>query len=667
MRWGRGKKAPGTRQETNCCGLLHALVRQPRSFPIRFFALACIVWLTSCSSCPAYTALVAFGDSYTDTGNAPSSPTSYWNGRFSNGPLWIEDLCPMLGFSYDAANNYAVSGSESDELGLQISGFPGTGDGDNVLFAIWSGSNDFGNHLDIGYDDSAWNTRINDTVSSLTTASDLLYQKGARQIILFNQIDLTRVPYILNFYSGTARSYILGKIQLFNSRLAAAIPSLLNSHPGLQVYLVDAYSNLNNVLNNYQALGFTKANVGAINDTTLTDDSFSGPGANYVFWDSEHPTAKLHGLIAGWVAADLPPPPPPTIAISAPAQGSQFTAPATISVTADVAANGWSINQVSLFSNGNLVSTATAQPYSFSLSALPVGAYSITAEATYGTDQSVMSGGTQVSVNPPPGSTPPAPWLFQDIGDVGQAGITYYDSKATFILEGAGNDIWDVADAFQFAYQPFVGDGSIIGLVTSLQDTDGYAKAGLMLRESLDPGARNVLVFVTPTSGTGFQYRPNASGVSDYSLGNSAAPPYWLKLERLGTNFNGYGSSDGTNWTSLGSVGIPMGTNIYSGLAVTSHDTALLSTASFANVQVSHPAPPIIAAPAFLNIARLATGAMQLNISGTTGATYVCQVSTNLIIWMQILTNQNTTGSFGLQVPRAAPGARGFYRVLSVR
>jgi len=355
------------------------------------------------------------------------------------------------------------------------------------------------------------------------------------------------------------------------------------------------------------------------------------------------------------------------IAISAPEPGSQFTAPATISVTADIAPNGWSINQVSLFSNGNLVSTTSSQPYSFSLSALPVGAYSLTAEATYGTDQSVTSGATQFSVNPPPGSAPPAPWLFQDIGDVGQAGVTYYDSKATFILEGAGSDIWDVADAFQFAYQPFKGDGSIMGLITSLQDTDGYAKAGLMLRESLDPGARNVLVFVTPTSGTGFQDRPIASGLSGYASSNSASAPYWLKLERLGTNYNGYGSSDGTNWTSLGSVAIPMGTNIYAGLAVTSHDTALLSTASFVNVQVSHPAPPIIAAPAFLNIARLVTGAMQLNIAGTTGATYICQVSTNLVNWTPILTNQITAGSFGLQVPPALPGAHRFYRALSVR
>jgi hypothetical protein len=573
----------------------------------------------------------------------------------------------MLGFAYDAGNNYAVSGSESDELGLQISQFPGTSDGDNVLFAIWSGSNDFGNHLNVGYDDSAWNTRINGTVSSLMTASDLLYQKGARQIVLFNQIDLTRVPYILNSYSSSFRIYILGKIQQFNSQLASAIPGLLSSHPGLQVYLVDAYSNLNDVLNNYPSLGFTNANLGAINDPSLTDYSFSGPGADYVFWDSEHPTAKTHGLIASWVAAVLPPPPPPTIAISAPLAGSQFIAPATISVAAVISANGWSINQVSLFSNRNLVSTTTAQPYTFSLSAIPVGAYSLTVEATYGTDKSVTSDATQVSVNPPPGSVPPPPWLFQDIGDVGQPGITYYETNGTFISEGAGSDIWDVADAFQFAYQPFTGDGSIVGLITSLLDTDGDAKAGLMLRESLDPGARNVMAFVTPTSGNGFQARPTVGGISDFTSGNSASAPYWLKLERLGTNFNGYGSSDGTNWALLGSVAIPMAANVYAGLAVTSHDTALLSTATFVNVQLAHPAPPIIAAPAVLNIARLATGAMQLNIGGTTGATYICQVSTNLISWTPILTNQITTGSFGMQVPRASPGVHRFYRALSVR
>jgi phospholipase/lecithinase/hemolysin len=614
----------------------------------------------------AYTALVAFGDSYTDTGNAPSSPPSYWNGRFSNGPLWIEDLSLSLGFSYNAVNNFAVSGAESDELGIQISGFGGTSDSSNVLFAIWAGSNDFGNHLNLGTDDSAWTTRINGTVSSLMGASDLLYQKGAREIVLFNQIDLTRVPYILNSYSASFRSYILGKIQIFNSQLASAIPGLLSSHPGLKVYVVDAYSNLNALLNSYSSQGFTKATIGAINDPSLLDTSFSGPGASYVFWDSEHPTAKTHGLIAGWVAAALPPPPPPTVDIAA-TGATQLIAPATVSISAAVSANGWPIDQVSLFSNGSLVASTNAQPYVFTVSALGVGVYSFTAQATYGTGQTVSSSATQVSVTPPPGSVPPAPWNSLDIGEVGQTGSTYYTSNQVFIVSGSGSDIWDVADAFEFAYQPFSGDGSIIAKVTSIDNTDGYAKAGLMLRETLDPGAANVLAYLTPSSGTGFQNRLSTNDFSAFTFGNSAAAPYWFKLERLGTNFNGYGSMDGTNWTALGSAAIQMGTNIYAGLAVTSHNNLLLNTASFANVRVYHPAPPVPPTPATLSLARLTNGAILLSVAGSTGATYACQISTNLVNWLPFFTNQTTTSNIQVQLARPPVGIHTFYRALLVR
>jgi phospholipase/lecithinase/hemolysin len=128
-----------------------------------------------------------------------------------------------------------VSGSESDELGVAIAKFGGTSDSTNVLFAIWSGNNDFANHLDIGVNDGTWDTRINHVVSSLMTASDLLYQKGARNLVLFNLMDPTRCPDILNGYSASFRAYIHGKVQIFNSRLAAAIPNLLSSHPGLKV------------------------------------------------------------------------------------------------------------------------------------------------------------------------------------------------------------------------------------------------------------------------------------------------------------------------------------------------------------------------------------------------------------------------------------------------
>lgn len=269
-------------------------------------ALAALAMLApSPSFGSGFTALVAFGDSYTDTGNAPSSPPDYWEGRFSNGPLWVEYLSRQLGFAYDASKNYAVSGSESDELGVAIAKFPGTTDSSAVLFAIWSGNNDFLGHLDIGINDTAWNDSVTHTVSSLTNSCDLLYQKGARNILLFNQFDITKLPYVQGSYSTTYCDYLLGKITTLNAKLDNALGPFLASHPGLQISVVDAYGDFNTLLANYQSYGFTDDTIGAINDPSLTNISFTGPGADYVFWDSQHPTTKTHALIAGWVATVL--------------------------------------------------------------------------------------------------------------------------------------------------------------------------------------------------------------------------------------------------------------------------------------------------------------------------------------------------------------------------
>lgn len=543
------------------------------------------------AACPgslsAYTALVAFGDSYTDTGRAPSSPPNYWAGRFSNGPLWIEYVSEMLGFAYVPANNFAVSGTESNELGLEINNFGGTTDSDNVLFAIWSGNNDFGNHLNIGYNDAAWNNQINSVLSSLLTASDLLYQKGARNILLFNQIDLTQVPYILNSYSASFRSYIASKIQTFNFSLAAALPNFRNSHPGMNVYLVDIHSDLAYLLNNYTALGFSAATLDALDDPNLSDKSFAGPGANYVFWDSQHPTTKTDDLLARWIKNVLPnPTPPPAISIISPQTGAQFTAPATIPIQANVVANGWSISQVAFFENGSLVGQVGSPPYIFSLGSVLDGTITLTAQVAYGSGQTVSSSPIQVTVIPAKGSAPPAPWQHQDIGNVGQAGRVDYFAPGTFELSGSGSDIWDVADAFHYCFQPCSGDATIVARIANVQDTDGYAKAGLMFRASLDPGSPNVLACMTPSNGFDFQWRASQGGVSLYTEGVAATPPAWIKLQRHGDAFEAYGALDGTNWILIGSVNIAMPKTIYVGMAVSAHNNALLNTSTFDSLQV---------------------------------------------------------------------------------
>lgn len=63
---------------------------------------------------------------------------------------------------------------------------------------------------------------------------------------------------------------------------------------------MDLFTKFDEVLMNPAQYGFTNATIAALDDTSLPDKSFTGPGADYVFWNSLHPTTKLHELITVW-------------------------------------------------------------------------------------------------------------------------------------------------------------------------------------------------------------------------------------------------------------------------------------------------------------------------------------------------------------------------------
>jgi len=171
-------------------------------------------------------------------------------------------------------------------------------------------------------------------------------------------------------------------------------------------------------------------------------------------------------------------------------------------------------------------------------------------------------------------------WLDRDIGSVGQAGGSS-ENAGTFSVRGAGADIWGSADGFHFLYQPMSGDGQIVARVATLTRTHDWAKAGVMIRETLAAGAKHASMFVTPAKGTAFQRRLAAGGVSTTTAGVLAAPPRWVKLVRTGATIAAYESADGVAWTLVGSDTVSMVNDVFVGLAVTSHTTAALATATF--------------------------------------------------------------------------------------
>jgi hypothetical protein len=177
----------------------------------------------------------------------------------------------------------------------------------------------------------------------------------------------------------------------------------------------------------------------------------------------------------------------------------------------------------------------------------------------------------------------PSPWQSADIGTVGATG-SVTQTNGTFTVIGSGADIWNNADAFRYVYQTASGDCEIVARVASITNTHVAAKAGVMIRESLNANSVHALVNLTPSVGAEF-IRRTTTGGSSSSTGNSGVTaPYWVRLVRSGSTFTAYRSTDGTNWTTIGSQTITMSTTVYIGLAVTSHNDGTLCTATLDNI-----------------------------------------------------------------------------------
>ncbi|HWL17613.1 MAG TPA: LamG-like jellyroll fold domain-containing protein [Opitutus sp.] len=172
-------------------------------------------------------------------------------------------------------------------------------------------------------------------------------------------------------------------------------------------------------------------------------------------------------------------------------------------------------------------------------------------------------------------------WSETSVGKVGLTGSESSDERtATLTVKGAGTEIGGNADAFHFVYRPLQGDGVVETRIDSVAASHGGAKAGVMIRESLAPGARNVFLGLTPNNGARLQSRVWAGGATNAITAPNLSP-YWVRLERSGSTVVASISADGTHWTEVKKVWIPMAKNAYIGFAVTSRDTQKLATAVF--------------------------------------------------------------------------------------
>ncbi|OHB79217.1 MAG: hypothetical protein A2Z25_14025 [Planctomycetes bacterium RBG_16_55_9] len=155
-------------------------------------------------------------------------------------------------------------------------------------------------------------------------------------------------------------------------------------------------------------------------------------------------------------------------------------------------------------------------------------------------------------------------------------------------MTASGADIAGTVDQLHFAYKTLTGPGSIIARINSVQNTNAWAKAGVMIRETLDPGSKHAFACVTPGNGVAAQGRTTTDGASYSTNQTGIVAPRWVRLERDASgNFTVSHSANGTTWEPVANAvptNIPMASTVYIGLALTSHDPALTCQAVFSNV-----------------------------------------------------------------------------------
>jgi hypothetical protein len=147
----------------------------------------------------------------------------------------------------------------------------------------------------------------------------------------------------------------------------------------------------------------------------------------------------------------------------------------------------------------------------------------------------------------------------------------------TYTITASGADIWAVngveADEFHYAYKMLSGAGSMVARVESVDNTNNWAKAGVMIRETLNPDSSHAMMVVTPAQGASFQRRPGTGATSTNTDSTGIVAPYWVKIERsISGTFTGSISPNGTTWTVVD-------TDSYADIGITSNETEPLYVA----------------------------------------------------------------------------------------
>lgn len=260
--------------------------------------------------------ILVFGDSLSDMGNAKDSINTpdvppYWNGRFSNGPVWVEHLSESMGITTtrgtgtQVGDNRAFGGSQTGQgysylilpnVGAQINSYltnVQTNIGNDELVILWAGGNDF------LYGSGDPDVISANMASHITTLSEA----GASRFIVPNLPPLETTPEVQS-RSNSAQTQMAADVIEYNQKLATVVSDLVSSL-NIEIQLLDTYALFDQIVSNANHLGITNTIDPACSSTgsllPLPICNSGDPVANnveqYLYFDKAHPTATMHAAI----------------------------------------------------------------------------------------------------------------------------------------------------------------------------------------------------------------------------------------------------------------------------------------------------------------------------------------------------------------------------------
>jgi phospholipase/lecithinase/hemolysin len=263
---------------------------------------------------PHFSAIYVFGDSYCDVGNlyaatshtVPPNPP-YFNGRFSNGPLWVEHIASAWGLSMTPSlaggTDYAWGGafvtadqplgggavipSVPHQVELYLLQHGGKAD-PNALYVLEGGGNDIIDALGVGSPQA-----LGFQIALGTASNELLLRKaGARNFLIPNIFNLAIVPEgktfaAFNTAAALATNKALGELLFFEEL-----------DPRIHISNLNSFDLFNAIETDATHFGFTDIVDPCFNGATVCADQ-----AHTLFWDDIHPTVFAHSFLAVTVEA----------------------------------------------------------------------------------------------------------------------------------------------------------------------------------------------------------------------------------------------------------------------------------------------------------------------------------------------------------------------------